>query len=127
MSGKNPLTMEEMHRFCPRENREQFDDPNGRSERKPRYTQCISGGGQRRNIKGGMAVPVGGADSYEAIEGNFNHAFDAEDAMIAAIDKARLQERRSRGKMPHATPDERRAHERTIARKRVRREARRAA
>jgi len=58
---------------------------------------------------------------------DYSSPTEVEDEMIARIDQARLQERRSRGKMPHATPDERRAHERTIARKRARREARRAA
>lgn len=52
--------------------------------------------------------------------------FAVEDEMIARIDQARLMERRARGKMPHATLEERNKHERTIARKRARRAAQRA-
>lgn len=49
---------------------------------------------------------------------------EIEDEMIARIDQARLMERRACGKMPHATPEQRKAHEATIARKRARRAAR---
>jgi len=51
---------------------------------------------------------------------------EMEDEIIARIDAARKAERQAMGKMPKATAKEREAHERTIARKRDRRQARKA-
>jgi len=125
----NPLTKTTQLPFAPRENFVDVDDMLGRSERKAPYTQRVCGDGQRRNITGGMTVRTGDCDSFEAVDDSLceiNHPMDVEDAMIAMIDDQRKSERQSRGKMPSSTPKERAAHERTIERKRQRRERMRA-
>lgn len=58
---------------------------------------------------------------------DFDDPREVEDELIERIDRERRREREARGKMPNATPCERAAHERTIARKRARRAAMRAA
>jgi hypothetical protein len=51
--------------------------------------------------------------------GDYVSVTEIEDDMIARIDAVRKAERRAKGKMPKATPEQRAAHERTIARKRA--------